>query len=125
MKKIFIVAACMLYSCTLLFAQPGALDASFANGGKFIVPDNQYTNPHMGAANAAAIQTNGKIIMAGQGYDYTNPSATDDFGVTRLNADGTLDNSFGGDGKVFIDFSTADFYSTIMRTMLLYSPTVR
>lgn len=54
---------------------------------------------------ALAIQPNGKIIMAGEAADgsqdtgrsYGTGSA---FAVARLNADGSFDSSFDGDGKV-------------------------
>ncbi|MEQ1642928.1 MAG: LamG-like jellyroll fold domain-containing protein [Pyrinomonadaceae bacterium] len=46
--------------------------------------------------NAAAIQSDGKIVAAG----VTNLSGNFDFAVARYNVDGTLDSSFDGDGKV-------------------------
>ena len=64
MKTMSILMAYLLCAYTISFAQPGALDASFANGGKFIAPDNY--NAHEGSANAVAVQKDGKIIMAGR-----------------------------------------------------------
>jgi uncharacterized delta-60 repeat protein len=48
-------------------------------------------------ANAVAIQSDGKIVVAG--------NAGNDFGVTRLNTDGTLDTTFGINGLVDVDFN--------------------
>jgi len=48
-------------------------------------------------ANSIAVQADGKILIAG----YSNDGSTDDFVITRFNADGTLDTAFGGgDGIV-------------------------
>ena len=56
--------------------------------------------------HALAIQSDGKIIAAGQAYngpDY-------DFGVVRLNSNGTLDTSFDGDGRVKTPVLSGDDY---------------
>jgi uncharacterized delta-60 repeat protein len=66
----------------------GTLDNSFDNDGKVTV---QF--PYNANANSAALQPNGKIILAGN-------SAEHGFALARLNSDGTLDTSFDGDGKL-------------------------
>lgn len=43
-------------------------------------------------------QSSGKIIVAGQSYD--NTRSTNDIALCRLNLDGTIDESFGIDGKI-------------------------
>ena len=43
-----------------------------------------------------AIQADGKIVVAGD----SNVVGTSDFALVRYNADGSLDTSFDGDGKV-------------------------
>lgn len=50
-----------------------------------------------------AVQPDGKIVVIGV---IDGPSSTNDqaVGVTRLNADGTLDNTFNGTGKLVFDF---------------------
>src|SRR5688500_7833226 len=50
---------------------------------------------------AVAIQADGKIVAAG----YADVSGTRDFAVARYNADGSLDTTFDGDGKVTTDFA--------------------
>ncbi|MFI5172462.1 MAG: T9SS type A sorting domain-containing protein [Chitinophagales bacterium] len=47
---------------------------------------------------SALLQSDGKIVIAG------TKCCSDDFGIIRLNTDGTLDNSFSGDGKAEADF---------------------
>jgi uncharacterized delta-60 repeat protein len=69
----------------------GSLDSGFGNAGKVAV---QVTNPatdNASTAKSVAIQRDGKIVAAG---------VADGFGVVRLNEDGSLDSSFGLNGKV-------------------------
>jgi uncharacterized delta-60 repeat protein len=76
-------------------AAAGDLDPTFSNDGRqtttFAV--NDY-------AEAVAIQSDGRIVVAG----YTGPAGNYDFGVSRYNSNGTLDVSFSGDGKLTTDF---------------------
>jgi uncharacterized delta-60 repeat protein len=71
----------------------GSLDKTFSGNGKQTVG--------FGSANAQAkavsIQVDGKIVVAG--------SANNSFGLVRLNTDGTLDNTFDGDGKQTANFA--------------------
>jgi uncharacterized delta-60 repeat protein len=87
------------------FTADGALDPTFAGDGKVT------TNTGLGeeAATGVAIQANGKIVVVGytdlphEGGETFGPSK---FAVVRYEADGTLDASFGGTGKVKTAFST-------------------
>ncbi|MEX0832274.1 MAG: hypothetical protein WD276_00135 [Actinomycetota bacterium] len=76
-----------------VLAAAGDLDSSFDGDGKvttaFGGPDDQ--------ANAVAIQADGKVVAAG--WSDTGPDGYD-FALARYNADGTLDSSFDGDGRV-------------------------
>jgi uncharacterized delta-60 repeat protein len=78
----------------------GSLDASFASGGTFVLPLPIGDEP---VINALAIQTDGRIIVAGQAE--LSPSKQDFF-VLRLNSDGTLDGSFGFGGIAVISFGS-------------------
>lgn len=75
----------------------GATDPTFA-GGKVKV--------NFGAGNdqayALAVQNDGRIIAAG----FAEVNGTRDFAAVRLNADGTLDSSFGSGGKVTVPVGT-------------------
>jgi len=70
----------------------GSLDASFGAGGKAT------TDFSGGAdyANAVALQSNGKIVVAGSGAIGGNR----DFVLARYNTNGSLDTGFGVGGKV-------------------------
>jgi uncharacterized delta-60 repeat protein len=81
----------------------GSLDASFGAGGKV---HTDFGATFFERANAVAIQSDGKIIAAGE----TNSGAAGtDFALARYNSDGTLDTSFGsgGTGLVVADFANA------------------
>ena len=71
----------------------GTLDATFGVNGKVMT---DYT-PRGDGANGVAIQADGKIVAAGvAGISSGHPR----FALARYNSDGTLDASFGVDGKV-------------------------
>lgn len=76
----------------------GSLDTSFDGDGKVT---NDFTLLLDDAANAVAIQSDGKIVAAGVMLNVTN----NDFGLARYNVDGSLDTSFGGDGLVSTNFA--------------------
>jgi uncharacterized delta-60 repeat protein len=81
-------------------AAQGDLDATF--GGDGIAVTDFSANPD--GATDVALQPDGKIVVAGfsqSGVDIT----TSDFALTRHNSDGTLDLSFGTNGKVTTDFA--------------------
>lgn len=77
------------------FNNDGTLDYSFGDGGKKII---SFTGS--GIASSLAIQPDGKIVVAG-----TSIQGNDEyFAIARCNADGSLDGSFGTDGKQITDF---------------------
>ncbi len=75
----------------------GSLDISFGTGGK--VTTDMSGNSDRG--HSVAIQSNGKIVVAGYAYD----SGYDSFAIARYNSDGSLDTSFATDGKVITDIA--------------------
>jgi len=68
----------------------GSLDLTFGSGGKTTTS----IDPGTDSASDIAIQTDGKILVAG----WTGEPI--DFAVVRYNANGTLDAGFGSGGKV-------------------------
>ena len=78
------------------------LDLGFGTGGKATVPETG-TPPRSfgGDRSAMALQADGKIVMAG--------GSGADFILARFNADGSLDRSFGIEGKVVTDMGSGDF----------------
>ncbi|MDP2904345.1 MAG: hypothetical protein Q8N96_14765 [Methylovulum sp.] len=82
------------------YSSDGSLDKSFSDEGLFTGGISG------GAATCAALQPDGKTVLAGSYYGY-------DFGVTRLNRDGTADTSFSGDGIVTTDLGGKDYANTV------------
>ncbi len=62
-------------------------------------------------ANAITVQPDGKIVVAGPASNGTNT----DLGVARLNADGTLDTLFSGDGKATAAIGAGDDVANAVR----------
>jgi len=78
----------------------GDLDPTFGIGGK-VVTDFSGQNDY---ARAIAIQTDGKIVVAG----YTAGLDNDDFALARYTTTGGLDSGFGTGGRVITDFGNED-----------------
>ena len=76
----------------------GSLDTTFDTDGKATTDIGTSTSD---AANAVAIQSDGKIIAAG--------TSNDDFAVARYTTTGALDTSLDTDGKVTTDIGTGTF----------------
>jgi uncharacterized delta-60 repeat protein len=89
-------------NCDVVVARVGSdgeKDATFNGGNEKYIDFNGGDN---GTQGGLAVLSNGKIVVAGSmwnGSDY-------DFAVYRLKANGALDASFGGDGRVRVGFGT-------------------
>jgi uncharacterized delta-60 repeat protein len=80
----------------------GALDKTYGNNG--------YSQSVPLRHPSAVLQPDGKIVVGG----YTMINNSNDFVLARFNTDGSLDNSFSGDGLVTVDFSsTGDYLNDI------------
>jgi uncharacterized delta-60 repeat protein len=91
----------------------GILDTTFGAGGLVLTefhPGPGFSWEH---ARAVAIQPDGKIVAAGEtshvgeGGSATNP----DFALARYHPNGTLDATFGGDGRVQTDLDPSGWDS--------------
>ncbi|WP_330308160.1 MULTISPECIES: calcium-binding protein [unclassified Streptomyces] len=78
-------------------AAPGDLDPSFGSGGKLTIDRGYFEE-----GQDAALQPDGKIVTVGT--DQQAGWLTPDFSVTRHNADGSADTSFGDAGETVTDF---------------------
>ncbi|MFO1002834.1 MAG: hypothetical protein U0936_21090 [Planctomycetaceae bacterium] len=88
------------------YTTTGALDTSFDGDGKIF---RRFNNNRAETAHAVAIQSDGKIVVAGQTWvTYTFNSSNHDFFVMRLNSNGTMDSSFAGTGYVNANFGKVD-----------------
>lgn len=65
------------------FNEDGQLDETFGDAGKLVLEG-------LSNSESCALQSDGKIIIAGHKNDM--------FGISRVNADGTIDTSFGTNG---------------------------
>src|SRR5207253_888966 len=79
-------------------AADGDLDPTFGNGGKVITDISGVDN-----LNDIALQPDGKIVAAGA-YHLSNGNAH--IAHARYNSDGSLDTTFGTNGKVLTTIST-------------------
>jgi uncharacterized delta-60 repeat protein len=82
------------------YHRDGSLDTSFGGDGKV---RTNFGSPDFDQANDVAIQADGRIVAAGSADGDSPPRGT--FALARYEADGTLDDSFGGNGKVKTDFT--------------------
>ncbi|MDD1443619.1 T9SS type A sorting domain-containing protein [Dolichospermum sp. ST_sed3] len=102
MKRKFTSTIAILFFFALLVistsseAQNGLLDLSFDTDGKVTTTIGTAGD----VAYSVAIQTDGKIVVAGEKQNGINA----DFALVRYNTNGSLDTSFSGDGKVTTDF---------------------
>jgi uncharacterized delta-60 repeat protein len=86
------------YDFALIRLNPdGSFDNSFGVNGR-VVNDISGTN-NADRAFDAVLQSDGKIVMAGD--IFLGAPAYYDFAVARFNTDGSIDNTFDGDGRVF------------------------
>ena len=78
--NLFLVAAC-IFTSGIATAQPGSLDNTFGTGGKLTTDIGSYGDD----GNSVAIQSDGKILVAGWSGNYSN----EDFALVRYNGGST------------------------------------
>ncbi|MFJ8629480.1 calcium-binding protein [Streptomyces sp. NPDC093568] len=84
------------------FAAPGDLDTTFGTGGRVSITTSTYAE-----GEDVAVQPDGKIVSVG--YEQDPEFLDGEFALTRHNADGSVDTSFGGgDGEVLTDFENGE-----------------
>ena len=86
----------------------GTLDNSFGTNGRLATEVGDGND----AANAVAVQPDGKIVAAGYAF---NVSSTN-FALVRYNSDGSLDVSFDNDGKVLTSGMSATIYAVTLQS---------
>jgi uncharacterized delta-60 repeat protein len=94
----------------------GSLDQTFGDNGKRTVAFD-LGGSNKDEVNAMAIDAQGRIVLAGfaRGGDDT----TDDFAVARLNSDGSLDQTFGDNGKRTVAFDLGGFNQDEIKAMAI------
>lgn len=91
----------LLFYTAFAFAQSGEIDATFGTAGKVITG----LGANINSANAVIVQPDGKFLVGGT---YISNFGNNDFALSRYNADGTLDVSFGTDGKAVTTFGNSN-----------------
>jgi uncharacterized delta-60 repeat protein len=76
----------------------GQLDPTFGEGGVVTANFDATIRLSSDIGRASVLQPDGKLIVAAEVIDPVN--GTISFGVSRINADGSFDASFGNDGRV-------------------------
>ena len=97
MKTTLLISVAALITTHVALAQYGTLDVTFDDDGKVSTEFGSYKS----AVRSLALQLDGKIIAAGSTY---NNGSYHRFAVARYNNDGSLDTSFGTEGRVVGDF---------------------
>src|SRR6266567_4114309 len=91
----------IVWLCAAIQAAPSDLDPSFGNGGIVISPFTEFSDK----PTSIQVRPDGKIIVSGYSYAYDDfcPCDYDVSGfIARYNSSGTLDDSFGSNGKIII-----------------------
>ncbi len=94
-KLILASALTLVATASAVLAAPGDLDTTFGGDGKVTTRFNAWA-----AARDVAVQADGKIVAVGQ----ADGGRRARFAIARYDTDGTLDTTFGGDGKVTTRF---------------------
>ena len=95
---------------------PGDLDPSFGLAGRQLYSDPSpvaFPNSVQHRVKAVAVQSDGKIVLAGSIGLLAN-NGEGQFYLERLNADGTIDTSFGTNGEVETSFGQVAYATSIL-----------
>ena len=87
----------------------GSLDTSFNGTGKVSTAIGSISD----YSSSVAVQTDGKILVAGYAHNANNDFGEDRFALVRYKANGSLDTSFNGTGKLTTDLSGLDYGSSV------------
>ncbi len=106
------------------FNADGSIDSTFGNFGSisFNIPTGDSLSDY---ARSVAVQSDGRIILAGSSKEYVytkyglNSGTTTSMVVVRLNPDGTFDGTFGIGGETRIHYGNDSLYSDARSVLLL------
>jgi uncharacterized delta-60 repeat protein len=104
----FALALTLTFMLTIAPMAAGAgshLDLSFSSDGKVTTG---YVGNSNEEARAVAVQPDGKIVVVGNTSVGGNNSQDHNWALMRYNANGSIDTSFGANGKVNTDFAGGD-----------------
>jgi len=92
----------------------GSLDTTFGTGGKVTTPVGSYQD----YAYALGIESDGKIVAAGCS---SSDSHSCDFALVKYNTAGSLDTTFGIDGKVITPAGSSSLYTHTIHALSIQS----
>ena len=102
------------------FGTRGLVHTIFTHQESDTVNSSIYTDVH--EIRGMVIQDDGKIIAAGYTVTLWNDYRYDTIAIARYNTDGSLDSSYDGDGKIFINppnnYQDYDYGSSITAVLL-------
>ena len=103
MKKLILVTLFSISTFVSMdtYAQVGSLDTKFSTKG--YVTNAISTSDDL--AHSISIQPDGKIVQIGETLE---GSSGKNIAITRYNTDGTLDNTFDGDGRLVLNYAISD-----------------
>ncbi|MDO9103726.1 MAG: hypothetical protein Q7U57_02065 [Methylovulum sp.] len=93
------------YFALARYNSDGSLDTGFDGDGKVVTNIDSDS-----VGGSVTVQADGKILVAGTSW---NSVGTGNFALVRYNANGSLDSSFDGDGKVTTDFGNPSGGSSV------------
>jgi len=102
------------------------LDTTFNSPFGFVTNGFNFIPPNQSNSRGIALQTDGKIVMAGDTLEYPSPTSVNSYvAVCRYNTNGTLDNSFGTGGLAtfLIQTTTPPAGPSIVTNSLSIQPT--
>jgi uncharacterized delta-60 repeat protein len=99
-QKIVAAGQARLKLAVLRYNPDGTLDSTFAGDGK---ATTNFTRG-LDYADDVALASDGKIVAAGTANWFGRNAR---FALARYDGDGTLDTTFGGDGRVVTDFTSS------------------
>ena len=101
--SIALVLSLLFFSVAL--AASGSLDTTFSGDGRANTDVNAAHRGRDDKAIGEAIQSDGKIVLAGYS---TDDAASYDIALVRYNPNGSLDKTFSGDGRVITNLGALD-----------------
>ena len=106
--KILVVGSSGDSLAVVRYDSNGTLDSGFNGDGKLL--KQIHTRD---VVRSVAVQSDGRIVLAGQSFDFHTSGSNYDFLVIRLLANGVLDNSFDGDGQTTTGFARIDVANSV------------
>lgn len=116
-----VLSALAASSACVAQARDGDYVKSFGDQGREQIAFSPSLDLAIGFANFIdlAIQPDGKLVVSGTVDNTSAPSPSTDFGVLRLNSNGTLDTNFGIQGQTIVAFDRGGTNDDVASSVVL------